>query len=64
MNIPTPTGLSIDGLESVYDQLAEAIDVCGERHPLMLTKLALLMAQQIGDAKQVADLITRAQCDL
>lgn len=60
---PSARGLSIDGLESVYDQLAQAIDQAGEHSPLVLVKLALLLAQHIGDEQVVSDLIARAQRD-
>lgn len=61
----TPQGLSIGGLETVYDQLASAIDAVGQdKSELFLVKLALLAAQQIGDEKVVGDLIERAQKDL
>ena len=60
-----PQGLSIGGLETAYDQLASAIDEVGpERSELMLVKLALLAAQQLGDEQVVADLIARASRDL
>ncbi len=62
MNTP---GLTIGGLETVYDQLATAIDAVGQdKSELFLVKLALLAAQQIGDEQVVADLIARAQKDL
>lgn len=65
MNPPaTPAGLSIGGLETVYDQLAHAIDASGQHSEKMLVKLALLMAQQLGDEHVVSDLIARAQQDL
>jgi hypothetical protein len=47
----SPPGLDIIGLETVYDDLAAAIDQAGpERSELMLVKLALLNAQALGDA--------------
>ncbi len=62
MNTP---GLTIGGLETVYDQLATAIDAVGQdKSELFLVKLALLAAQQIGDEQVVGDLIERAQNDL
>ena len=62
MNTP---GLTIGGLETVYDQLATAIDAVGQdKSELFLVKLALLAAQQIGDEQVVADLLPRAQKDL
>ena len=43
-------GLTIGGLETVYDQLATAIDAVGQdKSELFLVKLALLAAQQLGD---------------
>ena len=45
----TPT-LSLPGLETVYDLLAEAIDTAGpEKAELFLVKLALLNANALGD---------------
>ena len=61
----TTPGLSIGGLETVYDQLASAIDAVGQdKSELFLVKLALLAAQHIGDEQVVGDLIARAQTDL
>jgi hypothetical protein len=59
------TGLDIAGLETAYDQLAMAIDAAGpEKSELFLVKLALLVAQQMGDAPTFVNLIERAQKDL
>ena len=59
------TGLDMTGLETVYDQLALAIDAAGpEKSELFLVKLALLCAQALGDAPSFIDLIERAQKDL
>ena len=59
------TGLDMTGLETVYDQLALAIDAAGpEKSELFLVKLALLVAQALGDAPSFVDLIERAQKDL
>jgi len=42
--------LSIDGLETVYDALARAIDQAGgDKTSLFLVKLALLNANALGD---------------
>ena len=61
----TPTGLTIGGLETAYDQLATAIDAVGlDKSELFLVKLALLAAQQLGDEVVFGELITRAQADL
>ncbi len=57
--------LSLPGLEATYDRLAEAMDAAGEgRSELMLTKLVLLLAQELGDEHRVADLIHTALNDL
>lgn len=61
----THTGLSIGALETVYDQLATAIDAVGEgQSELFLVKLALLAGQELGDERVFADLIARARQDL
>jgi hypothetical protein len=61
----TPTGLTIGGLETAYDQLASAIDAVGQdKSELFLVKLALLAAQKLGDETVFSDLIQRAQKDL
>ena len=58
-------GLTIGGLETVYDHVATAIDAVGQdKSELFLVKLALLAAQQLGDEQVFADLIRRAQQDL
>jgi len=60
-----PTGLTIGGLETAYDQLASAIDAVGQdKSELFLVKLALLVAQQMGDEAVFGELIQRAQKDL
>lgn len=57
--------LDIAGLETVYDQLATAIDAVGaEKSELLLVKLALLAANQLGDAGQFAEMLAAAQRDL
>lgn len=57
--------LDIGGLETVYDQLATAIDAVGaEKSELLLVKLALLAANRLGDAQLFGELITTAQRDL
>jgi hypothetical protein len=58
-------GLSLPDLESVYDLLAQAIDLAPEgRCELMLTKLALLLAQEVGDRSRVEALVASALADL
>ena len=57
--------LDIAGLETVYDQLAVAIDAVGaEKSELLLVKLALLAANRLGDARQFGEMIVAAQQDL
>lgn len=57
--------LSLFDLEATYDRLAEAVDAAGEgRAELLLAKLVLLLAQELGDADRVAALIADAQRDL
>ena len=49
MNTSAP-GLSIDGLETVYDALATAIDTVGaDQTERFLVKLALLNANALAD---------------
>lgn len=50
MNMP----LSIEANERLYDALAQAIDAAGpDQESLLLTKLVLLLANQIGDEPAV-----------
>lgn len=52
MTAPT---LTLPGLETVYDLLAEAIDTAGEdKAELFLVKLALLNAEALGDPARFA----------
>lgn len=58
-------GLTIPQLETVYDTLAEAIDRAGpQQSELFLTKLCLLLAQQIGDDSVVVQQVNAALADL
>ncbi|WP_372832973.1 hypothetical protein [Pontibacterium sp.] len=53
--------LSTSALEQVYDQLAEGVTQAGvDKEALFLTKLALLLANQVGDADQVSESIHEA----
>ncbi len=57
--------LTIPQLETVYDTLAEAIDKAGpERSELFLTKLCLLLANQVGDDAVVQAQVRSALADL
>ena len=61
----TTQALTIDGLETVYDALATAIDQAGpDKAQLFLVKLALLNANAMGDAVQVQTQIDAALKDL
>ncbi|MEJ8293935.1 DUF2783 domain-containing protein [Delftia tsuruhatensis] len=60
-----PHLLDIAGLETVYDQLATAIDTAGpQRSELFLVKLALLAAERLGSASVFSELVQAAQQDL
>ena len=57
--------LSLPDLESTYDLLAEAIDNApAGTSELMLTKLALLLATELGDPQRVQTLVQSALADL
>ncbi|BDI04657.1 DUF2783 domain-containing protein [Sphaerotilus microaerophilus] len=62
---PAPT-LAIDALETVYDQLAQAIDqaAASGRTELFLTKLALLNANALGSAERFQQQLEAALRDL
>ncbi len=60
-----PSGLSIAGLETVYDLLAAAIDEVGpEKRELLLVKLTLLIANALGDAEAFRTHLVSAAADL
>jgi hypothetical protein len=57
--------LSLTDLESTYDLLAEAIDrTPAGKTELMLSKLVLLLAQELGDRDRVAAQVEVALADL
>ena len=57
--------LSLPDLESTYDLLAEAIDNApAGTAELMLTKLALLLANELGDPARIRTLVQAALADL
>ena len=57
--------LTIDGLETVYDALATAIDQAGkDKTELFLVKLALLNANALGDAELFQQQLEAALLDL
>jgi hypothetical protein len=63
--LTVPAGLPLGQLEDTYDALAEAIDRApAGQSELMLVKLALLLAQELGDGPRVAELVELALRDL
>lgn len=57
--------LTTDALERVYDQLAEAVDQAGpDKEVLFLSKLCLLLAQQLGDEETIKECIDISGKDL
>lgn len=57
--------LTLAQLESTYDQIAEAIDnTPSGASELMLTKLALLLANELGDPARIEALVQSALADL
>jgi hypothetical protein len=57
--------LAVEDLEAVWERLAEAIDRAGpEREALFLSKLAVLLADALGDRTRVERLIEAALEDL
>lgn len=50
--------LTLQGLETLFDELAGAIDAAGaERESVFLSKLVLSLAQEFGNARRVSELI-------
>ena len=65
VHTPNVPSLSLDGLEQVYDDLAQTLQEVGpDQATLMLTKLALLCAQAMGDAALFRKQLTIAAQDL
>jgi hypothetical protein len=61
----TDQALTIEGLETVYDALATAIDEAGaDKAQLFLVKLALLNANALADENLFQQQITAALQDL
>lgn len=59
------SALSTSQLETVYDTLAQAIDQAGPQHAeLFLTKLCLLLSNQLGDDAAFASSVNNALADL
>ena len=58
------TPLPLADLEQVFDDLARAVDSAGEHSERFLAKLALLLANDLGDRARVAAHIRSALQDL
>lgn len=58
--MPTP----LEGLEESWEGLAQALDAAGPRSELFLAKLALLLAEALGDPARVRQLTATALEDL
>jgi hypothetical protein len=57
--------LRFDEIEKMYDALAEAIDRAGPANEaLFLTRLALLLGEQLGDSKVFQDCLSASANDL
>ena len=57
--------LAVEDLEAMWERLAEAIDRAGpEREALFLSKLAVLLADALGDRARVERLMEAALEDL
>ncbi|GAB3627684.1 hypothetical protein PTE30175_02379 [Pandoraea terrae] len=57
----TASQSAVQGLEDIYDAIASAVDEAPEAgRELFLAKLALLLANEIGDAPCVLELIRLA----
>ncbi len=57
--------LSNEEIENIYDALYQAIDQAGpDQEAKMLAKLALILANQLGDSEQALSAIQIAQRDL
>ena len=56
---------SVENLENLWERLAEAIDRAGCEHEvLFLSKLAILLGNELGDLARVEQLIETALQDL
>ena len=57
--------LSVEANERLYDALARAIDAAGPAgEALLLTKLVLLLASQVGDEAMVEAALATAQAQM
>jgi hypothetical protein len=56
--------LPVDDLEALWERLARAVDDAGDRRELFLAKLALLLAERLGDRAAAEAAIEAALRDL
>jgi hypothetical protein len=56
--------LELDDLEALWERLARAVDEAGDRRELFLAKLALLLAERLGDRAAAEAAIETALRDL
>jgi hypothetical protein len=56
--------LPVEDLEALWERLAHAVDEAGEQRTLFLAKLALLLADRLGDRAAAEDAIEAALRDL
>ena len=56
--------LPVDDLEALWERLALATDEAGDRRDLFLAKLALLLAERLGDRAAAEAAIAAALRDL
>ena len=56
--------LPVDDLEALWERLALAVDEAGDRRELFLAKLALLLAERLGDRAAAEAAIAAALQDL
>ncbi|MDA5192458.1 hypothetical protein [Govanella unica] len=62
MTASRPSELEDGVIETLFDHLSQAVDRAGpEGETLFLARLALLMAEQIGDPVRVSALIAAAE---
>jgi hypothetical protein len=58
-------GLSVQELEALWDLVADGINRAGaERESVFLTKLALLLANELGDFQRVSNFVNIAGQEL
>lgn len=56
--------MPVEALEETWERLAVAIDAAGPQAERFLAKLALLLAEEVGDAERIRALIGAALEDL